>query len=132
MLSKEYKELLGQLQDRKKELIALESNHADDRITQIEAPHGDELDVAEHATELEMSMTLRHRINQELQLINEALEKLHGGIYGVCENCEEQIEIKRLAARPFVKFCIDCQEEFEKKEEDDTGANETYKFGANE
>lgn len=131
-MKKEYEPLLNQLMDRKKELLTVEKVHANDRLAEIDAPHGDELDVAEQATEKELSMTLRHRSTLELQQIDEAIEKMRAGEYGVCENCEDDIGSNRLQARPFVKYCIDCQTEFEKRKDEETGTAENYKFGTSD
>jgi len=131
-MKKEYETLLNQLIERKKELLAAEEAHASERLAEVDPPHGDELDIAEQATEKELSMTLRHRSTLELQQIEEAIEKMRAGEYGVCENCDEGIGESRLEARPFVKYCIDCQTEFEQKEDEDSTANDTYKLGTTE
>ena len=50
--------------------------------------------------------------------LKEALERLDAGIYGICEECEEQIGVERLKARPVTTLCIECkqrQEEMEKQ-----------------
>lgn len=45
---------------------------------------------------------------KELFLINDALERMADGSYGICENCGQNINPKRLVALPFAKLCIDC------------------------
>ena len=47
----------------------------------------------------------------QLRLIEEALDSIHSGDYGVCLSCEEQIPAKRLHALPWAKYCVSCQEE---------------------
>ncbi|MBI3679817.1 MAG: TraR/DksA family transcriptional regulator [Acidobacteria bacterium] len=47
----------------------------------------------------------------KLKLVNEALDRLETGEYGVCERCEEPIPPKRLEAVPWAKYCVHCQEE---------------------
>jgi len=46
----------------------------------------------------------------ELARINKALERIEKGIYRECEQCGEEIPIKRLDAVPFTSLCIDCAE----------------------
>lgn len=46
----------------------------------------------------------------QLRLVEEALDRLASGDYGVCLNCEESIAAKRLAAVPWARYCIHCQE----------------------
>ena len=47
----------------------------------------------------------------QLRLIEEALDRIRSGDYGVCLACEEPIPPKRLHALPWAKYCVPCQEE---------------------
>jgi DnaK suppressor protein len=49
-----------------------------------------------------------------LNLIDVALKRIEGDEYGVCANCEEEMQQKRLEAVPWAKHCINCQEKAEK------------------
>ena len=49
-----------------------------------------------------------------LQLVNEALERLKNGSYGLCVACQEEVQQKRLEAVPWARHCIECQEKQEK------------------
>jgi DnaK suppressor protein len=49
-----------------------------------------------------------------LQLIDESLKRIKAGDYGLCANCEEEINQKRLDAVPWAKYCINCQEKQER------------------
>ncbi len=51
---------------------------------------------------------------QTLQLIEEALERIENGSYGICSNCGDPIQPKRLEAVPWTRLCIQCQDLFEK------------------
>ncbi len=65
-------------------------------------------------------LRLRGREQKLLKKIDEAIARIDGGTYGVCESCGEQISIKRLEARPVTTLCIECktrQEEEEKIQE---------------
>jgi len=59
--------------------------------------------------------TLREKEQKMLADIDEALEKMEEGAYGLCEVCEEQISAKRLELAPTARLCITHQEEAEKK-----------------
>jgi len=48
-----------------------------------------------------------------LQLIDDALERMKGNDYGLCLNCQEEVQQKRLDAVPWAKHCIACQEKLE-------------------
>ena len=45
-----------------------------------------------------------------LRLVEEALDRLKAGDYGVCLGCERQIPAKRLEALPWARYCVACQE----------------------
>jgi DnaK suppressor protein len=53
------------------------------------------------------------RIEAKLNRIDEALEKLDQGTYGVCEGCGAAIEPERLEALPHATRCIGCEREAE-------------------
>jgi DnaK suppressor protein len=48
--------------------------------------------------------------------IDEALERLERGTYGVCLECGEEIEPERLRLRPHTRFCVACKEGLERLE----------------
>jgi DnaK suppressor protein len=47
--------------------------------------------------------------------IRSALNRIHEGTFGVCENCGGRIQAKRLEALPWARYCVSCQESLEKK-----------------
>src|SRR5215471_19609804 len=49
-----------------------------------------------------------------LNLIEAALKRIQNDEYGVCANCQEEMQQKRLEAVPWAKHCITCQEKAEK------------------
>jgi DnaK suppressor protein len=46
----------------------------------------------------------------QLRLVDEALDRLDSGDYGICLACEEPIPPKRLRALPWARYCVPCQE----------------------
>ena len=63
-------------------------------------------------------LRLRDRERKLLNKIDDALQRIEEGNFGICEDCGNEIGIKRLKARPVVTLCIECktrQEEEEKK-----------------
>jgi len=48
--------------------------------------------------------------------IHSALGRIEDGSFGLCESCEEEIEQRRLNARPVSTMCISCKEMHERKE----------------
>jgi RNA polymerase-binding transcription factor DksA len=43
-------------------------------------------------------------------LISDALERISNETYGFCAECQQRISPKRLAALPWVKYCVACQD----------------------
>ena len=65
-------------------------------------------------------LRLRGRERKLLKKIEDAIDRINHGIFGICDRCGEQINIKRLEARPVTSMCIECkiqQEEEEKMRE---------------
>lgn len=61
-------------------------------------------------------LRLKERERQLLKKIDEALEKIDNSTYGICDVCGEDINIKRLEARPVTTMCIECKTEQEEEE----------------
>ncbi|MBI4682481.1 MAG: RNA polymerase-binding protein DksA [Nitrospirae bacterium] len=61
-------------------------------------------------------LRLRDRERMLLKKIEETIERIDNGPYGICEECENEIGIKRLEARPVTKLCIDCKTRQEEEE----------------
>lgn len=59
--------------------------------------------------EREMGISLQEMRNRERQLIDDALDSVDEGTYGICADCEEEISEKRLHALPFARLCVECQ-----------------------
>lgn len=54
-------------------------------------------------------LRIRDRERKLIFKIQEALQRLDQGEYGICEECGEAIGIERLKARPVTTLCIDCK-----------------------
>jgi len=76
---------------------------------------GDEGDRADIERTHEVSILLSVRDKEKLQAIDEALEKLREGTYGVCEECGDEIGGGRLKVMPLAKSCVTCQSRLEKE-----------------
>ncbi|HLD99121.1 MAG TPA: TraR/DksA family transcriptional regulator [Bdellovibrionota bacterium] len=76
----------------------------------------DELDQATTDIEQSMRMRLRNREMLYIKKIDEALKRVEEGTFGECEECGEDIELRRLEARPTATLCVSCKEEQERQE----------------
>ncbi|MBI4824293.1 MAG: TraR/DksA C4-type zinc finger protein [Nitrospirae bacterium] len=61
-------------------------------------------------------LKLRGREQRLLKKIEDAIERIDSGTFGICEVCGNPIEIKRLEVRPVTTMCIDCKTEQEEEE----------------
>jgi DnaK suppressor protein len=77
-------------------------------------------DQASAETDRSFMLRLRGREQRLLKKIDEAIERIDNSTFGICDDCGNEIEIKRLEARPVTTMCIECktlQEEEEKLRE---------------
>ena len=77
-------------------------------------------DLGDQATaEIDRNFMLRLKGREQklLKKIDEAIDRIEQGTFGICDRCGQEINIKRLEARPVTTMCIECktlQEEEEK------------------
>ena len=98
------KRLEGMKQDLEKQVTELESKPAD---------FGDDVDALDEekneaeafGSQLGVARALRERLANVLS----ALQKIEQGVYGVCENCQGQIEPSILDIDPETRFCKACK-----------------------
>ena len=69
----------------------------------------EDTDFAQALSEREVSDTLVHLLAENREQVERALERLHEGAYGVCEDCAAEIPTERLRFRPEATRCVDCQ-----------------------
>lgn len=67
----------------------------------------DRSDVADTFEELENRGAVEDALEERLFRINEALDRINNGKYGVCAKCQKEIEERRLEAFPSARHCID-------------------------
>jgi len=98
---------------KQEELLRLVSkSEHDGRQADAEATQ----DIADKAANSYTKEFLFHQSDDNrrmLQLVNEALERLKNGSYGLCVACHEEVQVKRLDAVPWARHCIECQEKQE-------------------
>jgi DnaK suppressor protein len=75
----------------------------------------DTYDLASEERDREINFILSDRERVKLQQIDDALQRLDDGNYGVCESCGLEIGEERLVAMPFSRLCRDCQQDQERE-----------------
>ncbi|CAK9253102.1 unnamed protein product [Sphagnum jensenii] len=77
----------------------------------------DEADLTSSELESSMKMRLKNREALFLKKINESLKRIEEGSFGECQECGDEIEIRRLEARPTATHCVNCKEQQERLEQ---------------
>ena len=97
------------LHEKQEELLRMVSkSDQDGREADEEATQ----DIADKAANAYTKEFLFHQSNdnrQILALVDEALERIKGGTYGTCIECQDEVQPKRLDAVPWARHCIECQ-----------------------
>jgi DnaK suppressor protein len=76
----------------------------------------DQLDEIQRASERDLAISNIDRGSKQLRDVRAALRRIRDGSFGVCEECEEEIHLKRLVAIPWASLCIHCQEDLDSRE----------------
>lgn len=108
-----YKQLL--LRHRQQILNVGLLNKSDD-LHVSEEDLSDETDLATSLVQQQLNCTIRDREFSKLRKIDAALDRINEGSYGHCEDCEEEIGMKRLENQPWADLCIQHAEEREREE----------------
>jgi DnaK suppressor protein len=83
----------------------------------VEVRDPEERSVADFVQEVDFA--LMEMKSATLSKIDEALQRLGEGRYGVCAECDQEISEARLQAVPFASLCRDCQAQQEQDERDE-------------
>ncbi len=104
------------LEERRQSLITQARKTLESDMVLSPDDRFDEVDQASSEYMQAFSFRLRGREKFLMDKIELALRKIDEGTYGVCEECEDTIALKRLQARPEAPLCIQCKEAQEKEE----------------
>ena len=103
MLLKEREQIVGEV----KQIDESSKEMGQDGIQDI----GDE---AANIYNKQVLLSLNENERKSLQEVDEALDRIENGTYGICEECGGVIGLKRLEARPVAKYCVPCLTKLEK------------------
>ena len=108
-------ELQNRLMALREELTALlESTREGSRPVSLDEPIG-RLTRMDAMQQQSMSTANRSRAALRLRQVEQALGLARKGDYGICRRCEDPIGYARLSARPESPYCINCQDEIDRK-----------------
>ncbi len=103
ILLKEREEIVGEV----KQTYASSQEVGQDGIQDI----GDE---AANIYNKQILLSLNENERIRLQEVDDALDRMASGTYGICEECGEPISLKRLEVQPVAKYCVACLSKMEK------------------
>lgn len=102
-LKKTREKLLGE-----RELLIDKLNGNDLSIDDSETP--DPVDLAVRNYSKNVMLAVSENESRQLVLIDEALRRIDDKEFGTCQNCENAIQAKRIAALPWARYCLSCQQ----------------------
>ncbi len=109
-LSKKQLEKFGQqLIAWRKELDAGLNHTIQSMQTNEQTSFPDPTDQATMETDRNFDLRIRDRERKLIKKIDQALNRVKDGTFGICESCGGNISAKRLQARPVTTLCIDCK-----------------------
>ena len=106
------------LLNEKKETLIQELGYLEDNTMRLNSKEGagdlssHAYHLADHATETqdrEQAFHMASREGKYLFYIEEALDRVRNGTFGVCKKCGKLIPKARLEAVPTAKMCIECK-----------------------
>ena len=97
ILLKEREQIVGEV----KQIVESSKEMGQDGIQDI----GDE---AANIYNKQVLLSLNENERMRLQEVDESLDRIENGTYGICEECGEPIGLKRLEVRPVAKYCVPC------------------------
>jgi len=102
-LLKEREQIVGDV----KQIVESSKEMGQDGIQDI----GDE---AANIYNKQVLLSLNENERMRLKEVDEALDRIESGSYGICEECGGPISLKRLEVRPVAKYCVPCLTKLEK------------------
>ncbi len=103
------------LQDKLNALLD-EADKTLEEMTVSDSKVADPADRATLESDRSFELRIRDRERKLIKKIKTALERIDDGTYGICEECGEDIGVKRLEARPVTTMCIECKSKQEQEE----------------
>ena len=97
-----------QLQEKRSQILA-EAGKTMSEMTDHTANVPDPNDRATIESGRSFELRIRERERKLVGKIDDALVRIDDGTYGLCDECGEEIGLKRLEARPVTTYCIDCK-----------------------
>jgi RNA polymerase-binding protein DksA len=109
MDQKSLQELKEDLHRERQELLSLMDMPGQVKMTD-DLDNADQGELSIQYSTLESASLVRHDLQDRLNAIDAALQRIDAGTYGICANCGKEISLDRLKAQPEAELCLDCFE----------------------
>jgi len=107
-------ELSDLLKLKRSELLhQLDDSSSDSKPVQLDQQSVGRVSRIDAIQQQQMAIANRGQLQHLLKEIEEALNRIEIGEYGLCLNCAEMIKPGRLQIQPSAQYCLTCQSEFE-------------------
>ncbi|RQD60656.1 MAG: RNA polymerase-binding protein DksA [Desulfonatronovibrio sp. MSAO_Bac4] len=107
-----FKELLIKMREE----IQQKGENTIEDMTEDREMFADPADRASAESDRAFILRLRDRDRKLIQKIEQALQRIEEGSFGLCDDCGEDISVPRLKARPVTTLCIKCKSKQEQEE----------------
>ena len=99
------------LEGKRAELSAGTANRDEIRIENA----AEDFDRIQQRMNREVAIRNLDRESRLLKSVEEAINRVEIGAFGVCLRCEEEIPEKRLKAVPWASYCLSCQDKLDRR-----------------
>lgn len=110
LLLGERKRLLEELSEMEQHQVKTEEKP----VADVAGYEDDLVDVATETFEREKELAISSNVQGMLEMVEEALQRLRDGTYGICVGCRKSIDSNRLRVIPYTRLCIKCKEREER------------------
>ncbi len=93
---------------KRQELLASSQRRPEALASNQQTP--DEVEFAIRSAQTDLTAATLELRSRMLKEVENALRRVAGGSYGVCEGCGDGISANRLKAIPWARYCLTCQE----------------------
>jgi RNA polymerase-binding transcription factor len=114
ILKKDLERFRRALEEEKSKLSSELSKNRDAEQETAEEMTQDIADKASSSYTKEFLFSLTDAEREKVKEIDDALDRIEEGTYGLCQRCANPIAEKRLNAVPWTPYCVDCRELAEK------------------
>lgn len=118
--------LKARLEDERSSLLRRELEHRTETTAPPTPDVGDQQDLAAVEAAQVAQLSIADHERTRLREVEDALQRMYTGTYGVCEDTEEEIPFARLWAEPTARLTVEAQEIREREARERAELREAY------